>query len=56
MKRKHLVYPKKFHLSTAIKYSCQGNPMDRGTWAGYRPWSHKSQTRLRDYTTTTTQL
>ena len=30
-----------------LKYSCLGNPMDRRSLAGYNPWGHKSQTRLR---------
>ena len=24
-----------------LQYSCLGNPMDRGAWRGYSPWSHK---------------
>ena len=24
-----------------LRYSCLGNPMDRGAWWGYSPWGHK---------------
>ena len=24
-----------------LQYSCLENPMDRGAWWGYSPWSHK---------------
>ena len=29
-----------------FQYSCLGNTMDKGTWLGYSPGSHKSQTQL----------
>ena len=28
-------------MATNFQYSCLGNAMDRGTWLGYSPWSHK---------------
>ena len=31
-----------------LQYSCLGNPKDRGSLAGYRPWDGKSQIRLSD--------
>ena len=37
----------------SLQYSCLGNPMDRGTWKAIVYGSQKSQTQLRDYTTTT---
>ena len=27
--------------SNPLQYSCLGNPMDRGSLAGYSPWGHK---------------
>ena len=29
-----------------FQYSCLGNPMDRGTWVGYRPQGCKCRTQL----------
>ena len=31
-----------------LQYSCLGNPMDRGAWWAYSPWSHENHTRLSD--------
>ena len=31
-----------------LQYSCLGNPMDKRSLMAYRPWGHKSRTRLSD--------
>ena len=29
-----------------LQYSCLGNPMDRGAWWGYSPWTSKESDRI----------
>ena len=39
-----------------LQYSCLEKSHGQKSLVGYSPWGHKSQTRLRDQTTTTTWL